>query len=577
MSFSQALNDYLNQVGLSYYKFAGYIGMSASAMKRYVIGEREPAYDSEVLRRIAGGIYSLALQKGIHLSEDEILSSLQSSLKDSLSINYETYIANLNALLSALDIRVSVLARAMSFDISHISKILSGQRRPGQINDFTQKVASVISRRYADDDSIKAIASLTGLSEKQLSSQRAINDAVVSWLGTNTATGAPDPVVHFLDKIEEFSLDEFINTIHFNDIKLPTVPFQLPTTKTYSTLDGMKKCEIDFIKATVVSKSMSDCIIYSNMPMEEMAKDEDFAKKWMFGMAMMLKKGLHLNLIHDVYRPFNEMMLGLESNIPMYMTGQISPWYLPVQQSGPINYLLKVSGAAAMEGVAISGHHADCRYTLTKADEDIRYYRKKAEHLLEKAQPLMDIYRSDRKAAFAKARIESWQNGDRLTVSSALPLFTLPGDALKAILDRNHISEEDKNEIEAYRTEFLQMVTDFLENNKYTIVVPAPSREQFESAPVHLALSELFYEKEIAYTYDEYSAHLALTEAFSEKYPNLTVEKDPSPAFRNITYSVIQNRMVIVTKNKYPTIHFVIHHKKMIRAFQTFTPPVRDH
>ena len=71
--------------------------------------------------------------------------------------------------------------------------------------------------------------------------------------------------------------------------------------------------------------------------------------KWMFGRAMMLKKGLHLNIIHDVNRPFNEMMLGLESHIPMYMTGQISPYFLPVSQNSVFNHLLNVSGAAALE------------------------------------------------------------------------------------------------------------------------------------------------------------------------------------------------------------------------------------
>ena len=38
-------------------------------------------------------------------------------------------------------------------------------------------------------------------------------------------------------------------------------------------------------------------------------------------MAMMLKKGLHLNQIHNLDRSFEDMMLGLESWIPMYMTG----------------------------------------------------------------------------------------------------------------------------------------------------------------------------------------------------------------------------------------------------------------
>ncbi len=66
--------------------------------------------------------------------------------------------------------------------------------------------------------------------------------------------------------------------------------------------------------------------------MEEMAKDPEFPKKWMMGMAMMLKKGLHIRQIHNLDRSFEEMMLGLESWIPMYMTGQISPYYLPKVQ-----------------------------------------------------------------------------------------------------------------------------------------------------------------------------------------------------------------------------------------------------
>ncbi len=52
-------------------------------------------------------------------------------------------------------------------------------------------------------------------------------------------------------------------------------------------------------------------------------------------MAMMLKKGLHLNQIHNLDRSFEDMMLGLESWIPMYMTGQISPYYLKNALGGP--------------------------------------------------------------------------------------------------------------------------------------------------------------------------------------------------------------------------------------------------
>ena len=103
---------------------------------------------------------------------------------------------------------------------------------------------------------------------------------------------------------------------------MPPALFQLPLQKTYYGLNNMMESELDFIKTTVLSKSMEDCILYSDMPIQDMAKDADFSKKWMFGMGVMLKKGLHLHIIHDINRPFSEMMLGLEG---MALTSQLSP------------------------------------------------------------------------------------------------------------------------------------------------------------------------------------------------------------------------------------------------------------
>ena len=120
------------------------------------------------------------------------------------------------------------------------------------------------------------------------------------------------------------------------------MPFQIATSKTYFGLKEMMNSELDFLKATVLSKSMEPVTMYSDMPMKEMAKDAEFPKKWMFGMAMMLKKGLHLNQIHNLDRSFEDMMLGLESWIPMYMTGQISPYYLKNVQNNVFLHFLKV-------------------------------------------------------------------------------------------------------------------------------------------------------------------------------------------------------------------------------------------
>ena len=83
------------------------------------------------------------------------------------------------------------------------------------------------------------------------------------------------------------------------------------------------------------------------MPVEDMAADKEFARKYMFGLAMVLKKGLHIHIIHDVERPMKDMMLGLENWVPLYMTGQITPYYIKGVQNKVYSHLHYCSGASS--------------------------------------------------------------------------------------------------------------------------------------------------------------------------------------------------------------------------------------
>ena len=83
-----------------------------------------------------------------------------------------------------------------------------------------------------------------------------------------------------------------------------------------------------------------------------------------------VKKGLHLHQIHNLDRSLEDMMLGLESWIPMYMTGQISPYYLKGVQNNVFLHFLKVPGAAALSGEAINGFHAEGKYLSDKIQRE---------------------------------------------------------------------------------------------------------------------------------------------------------------------------------------------------------------
>ena len=317
--------------------------------------------------------------------------------------------------------------------------------------------------------------------------------------------------------------------------------------------------------------------MYSDMPMKEMAKDQEFPKKWMFGMAMMLKKGLHLDQIHNLDRSFDEMMLGLESWIPMYMTGQISPYYFKNTQSNTFLHLLKVSGTAALSGEAIAGHHADGRYYLTKSKREVEYYRRRADEMLENACPLMEVYRSERGNEFNTfLRGDAEKPGSRRSILSTLPLYTASDALIDAILTRHGIDAGQKETIKKYAATKRQRVMTILGSASVEDGIPVISHEEFAERPPVLELSGIFCETDIAYTEDEYAAHLRETEAFAEKNPNYSVKTGSAHAFRNLQILIHEGQWVMVSKGKAPAIHFVIRHPKLRSAIENFIPPVTE-
>ena len=339
----------------------------------------------------------------------------------------------------------------------------------------------------------------------------------------------------------------------------------------------MMESELDFLKATLLSRSTEPVTMYSDMPMKEMAKDPEFPKKWMYGMALMLKKGLHLNQIHNIDRSFDEMMLGLESWIPMYMTGQISPYYFKNTQNNVFLHFLKVSGAAALSGEAIAGCHADGKYYLTKSKREIEYYRRRADEMLANAYPLMDIYRSERETELNTFLIADTQTpGNRRSILSTLPVYTMSEELLEHMLKHSGIGSERREAVLKYAAARRRRVGDILKTSCMTDEISAMTPADFAKSPPALDLSGAFCETDIPYSAEEYSAHLNETREFAKENPNYTLKETSAHAFRNLQILIHEGQWAMVSKGKAPAIHFVIRHPKLRAAIEGFIPPVNE-
>lgn len=575
MNYCEKLNEYIEMLNCTAKEISDAAGLSAATLSRYRSGERIPEINSDAFNNICKAIAVMSQNKHIdeNITEKSVAESfLQCS--DIIASDKEQLRQKLNTLISVMNLNLTKLCRYTNYEVSAMFRIRSGSRKPSDPAKFAADIARFVAREMNSDSDKKTAAKLIGCSAEDIADTSEYYERLREWLiaGQNRRT---DDVGKFLEKLNEFDLNEYIKAIHFDELKVPSVPFQLPSSKLYFGLNEMMASELDFIKATVLSKSTEPVIMYSDMPMEEMSKDPEFPKKWMFGMAIMLKKGLHLNQIHNIDRPFNEMMLGLESWIPMYMTGQVSPYYLKNPQNDVFLHFLKVSGTAALSGEAIAGCHCDGKYYFTNNKNEVAYYKKRANELLDHALPLMEIYRAENAEQYnAFLLADSHTSGKRRNILSAPPLYTMDKEFLQRLLQNHKAKSEDVNKILNYADSQRSIAEQILKNYTLEDEIPSISKEEFARYPMVLPLSGIFCENDITYTYEEYLEHICQTEKYAQTHENYRFKKTSVCAFRNLQVHIHEGKWAMVSKGKSPAIHFVIRHPKLRSAIEQFVPPV---
>jgi len=575
MNFKEVLNKYLKELNCSQKMLSESSGLSETVISRYKSGERTPVKNSEQLTKLTTAIFNISkTMSKKQYTLDKIENDFNKVLQND-NFDYTTLSNNLNILITSLKISINEMSKYIVFDSSHISRIRYGKAKPSNPIEFSNKICTYIFNRYNNPDDINNLMTIIGCKKNDLSNNNFYN-TLFTWL-TSESIQVKNQINNFLYDLDSFNLNDYIKAIKFDELKVPSIPFYKAKSRHYYGIEEMKEGELNFFKATVLSKSKEDIFMCSHMPMEDMAEDVSFGKKWMFAIAMCLKKGHHLNIIHNLDRPFNEMMLGLESWIPIYMTGQISPYYLKDSKNSVYNHLDYVSGNVALTGECIKGYHNKGMYYLTTNKNEIKYYKEKSELILKRAKPLMQIYRENNIKEYELfLKNDEEIPCDRTRYLSSLPLFTISDKLLNKMLKRNKFSKTDIDKIIKYKKEELKYMNNILKRNKVNDYIYIIEENEFKNDPPSLSLNNLFIDKKIKYTYNEYIEHLRQTKEWSKQEKNYELNYVNDKTFKNITITFIKNHYVIISKSSNPTIHFVIEHPKLVEAIENFSPIVKD-
>ena len=269
MQFCEQLGEYMKQYNISAKELSDISGLSPSVISRYKSGRRIPAADSEQVSMLAYGIAHIGISRGEDtLNADVIRNTLYSCIAD--SSGYTKHQAgNLNILIEALKINTVEMAKAINYDPSFISRVRKNKRIPSNVESFIRKISSYAAVTYDSKEDIRIMAECMNCSTDRLETVGIRQLMLEQWLSEKNTETDSAPIQRFLSEIDDFNFDDYMRKIHFDDIRIPTKPFQLPSSRNYYGVKAMKQGELDFIKATVFSRSRKPVYMYSDMPMEQ--------------------------------------------------------------------------------------------------------------------------------------------------------------------------------------------------------------------------------------------------------------------------------------------------------------------
>ena len=564
MKFKDYLQKDIERIGCSLSELSKASGLSSAVLSRYRSGERAPRKDSELLVQLCNGITELEQKAGLASTVQNRLAIYKAALSEDYVLNYDRF----DRLLKILHVSMKELSRELNYDASYLSRIRSGKRSPADPEQFAENVSEFFIRS-ARPEELEIIGEIV-----QENDLLHLKSALQNWL-IRKREAENRPIEFFLKTLDEFNLEEFSRSMRFEDIP-GTEPFALnDNNQMYCGIEQMRQAEYDFFRLAVQSSPETPLFMCNDMPLEEMAEDRNFTKKMMYLISTCLKKGFFLNVVHDINRSFSEMMIGLQAWIPVYMTGQIRPYYLPTAENSIYHHCLYVCHDAVLIGECIHGYHNHGSYLLSTEKDFLHNSMERASDILSLTRPLMSIYREPQRSEFDIFREEEFNKaGDRTILSCVPPLATLTHDLLIEILRSASISEELYEPIEQARKKELADLNLSLRKGKMVMRLPELSEEEFKTYTPLLKLASMLQNIEVPYTWETYQKHIQLANDFAETTPGFELLYDQRSAFRNITIYVRDDELAMILKHKSPEIAFVITHPKMVNALHNFTAPI---
>lgn len=423
----------------------------------------------------------------------------------------------LDFLMRVTDTSNSVLARAISFDPSYISKIRTGKRKLPRNEDFFVRAVPYFVRNLSSDYQRKAVSDVV-LGGRSLPESRAALEKLLSeWLRGEEKSG--NEVQRLLYGASKLTPEAFAPASHGgSEIPERAAPAATPAMVFYGNEGKRRAVELFLSRLCAAGKPVA-LLLYSDEDMAWMYEDAAFINRWGALLSRLLALGSSVKMIHTLSRNASELMAAVKGWLPLYLTGRVEPFYCPRLRDGIYRRSLFVAqGHAALVSTSVMTNTADMASLLFEDPETTGAFEAEFWNFLALCRPLMRIYRGggDAEALRSEARRIDCSTGG-LYLAQSLPSFaTMPRSVLAEMAGD---SAENLERIRARSAAALRARLDSGAQMVELLHLPDPK----EIGSPALPLWQILGFPKLAYREELLEKHLSAALRLMERYENYRV------------------------------------------------------
>lgn len=473
----------------------------------------------------------------------------------------------LHVLMQFLDVSNSKLAKTLMVDPSLISRWRSGERQLMPDSLYIENIVQCLVHHIKTTEQVEHVLRLMDHEDLATNADATNLKAVLhEWFCHETPSTnqwIDDFLKHLsLPKPPETPLEAFVPYE-------PLVEGSQEGVRIYRGKDGKRASVIAFLRAVLASKTPVTLMLFSDESIDWMIEDTRFLKTWGSYLFSILQSGHRIKIVHTVKRDLREMLEGIKQWMPLYLTGQIEPYYDPKYKETQFKRTHFIApGIAAIISSGLKGCDELAENVYLAHQESVLHQERMFKHYLSHCRPLMQIFTLKAVPEYHKLQCEFIEApDDMMTLSTGLSSWYLPNETLKRMLAPLAMAEDTITHWIALHEKKRETMLNYLKEHRLKDIIYLP---ESIGACNELLPCDSFLPRNTPYDLEALQAHLGALLTLLQTIPNYSVELTTSPIKKRLFLSTKNKAGVFLVQSEIHPIAFAFNHQNMSDAFVTY-------